>query len=246
MGSLINGNARGLDWTATAVAAGKSGTDIGDLGGGVTSAVGLNDNNEVVGLSYNSQNQQEAIAWSPSTAISALQFGGFPAAALAINDVDVIVGIEGSNRQGVNYTPQGHVLFIPGGIPSAISPSNEVVGTTPTFSAAITWTAGGALKTLPAPAGTQSAGAFAVRLSGTVVGYSQGSQSGAVSAACVWTPADQYRDLTSATHGLPAGVVLKLAEAINTSGQIVATGSDGNGYLLTPLGGGSRKGAPLR
>ena len=73
--------------------------------------------------------------------------------------------------------------------------------------------------------------AYGINADGQMVGVAQIS-SGALH-AFLYT-GGSMQDLNSLVKGLPPGVVLSAAEAINDQGWIAANGSDGYAYLLNP------------
>ena len=86
------------------------------------------------------------------------------------------------------------------------------------------------------PGGTASE-AYGIHNNGRVVGI---SDNGATSHAFLYSR-EVMLDLNSAVT-LPAGVYLTAANAINDLGQIAATGSNNQAYLLTPMVSGSTSG----
>ena len=86
------------------------------------------------------------------------------------------------------------------------------------------------------PGGTASE-AYGIHKNGRVVGI---SDNGATSHAFLYSR-EVMLDLNSAVT-LPAGVYLTAANAINDLGQIAATGSNNQAYLLTPMVSGSTSG----
>jgi probable HAF family extracellular repeat protein len=226
---------RGVFWTPTTA------VDVGDLGGGEATAWTLNDRGVVVGTSLTSSQETEAFKWTAAGGMVSLGIGS-GSMALGINDSGTIVGAiqppSANTSQGFVYADTGTITLLgpSSSVTScvAINASGAVAGNTAPapggISNAFVWNAAKGTHELTTPSG--AGGAKAINASGTVVGWSQ-SSSGA-ERACYWSPAGTFQDLTSVTTGLPAGLILVEAVSINASGQILATGSDGNSYLLTP------------
>ncbi|MFZ2988338.1 hypothetical protein, partial [Ideonella sp.] len=85
---------------------------------------------------------------------------------------------------------------------------------------------------LAVPAGKSAA--YAINKLGVIVGrYTRASDGKYAPFSCSGACAD-FLDLNTVTTGLPAGVELRSALAINDKGMVTAQGSDNRIYLLLP------------
>jgi probable HAF family extracellular repeat protein len=236
-------HSRALVWTANVP------RDIGDLGGGIALGNGINKYGHVVGYSIDKTGNYQAFVWSGATGMVNLGSAlGGPNEACAINDSDVIVGGTGvTGQDGFAYssTTGFHSLGdFDGGrstsVGRAINANGEVVGTAQDAAGvnhAFTWTSASGIVRLAEPSGVTASAAYGINSSGLVVG----SVVTTAEEACVWSSTGTLRLLTPSTIGLPTGVSLVYAQAINSSGYIVALGSDNNTYFLSPSYGSDRQ-----
>jgi probable HAF family extracellular repeat protein len=228
-------------------------------------ANGINGAGQVVGTSTSKTSPTigyyRAFRWTPGSPATMEDLGGLNAtvisAAYGINAAGQVVGTSywGSGSSGGIY----HAFLWTSGSPATIenlgalpSPYDysskalsvnaavQVVGTSSATSSsgygsrAFIWTRDGGIQslgTLPSPYDyAYSVGG--INAAGQVVGY-------------CWSSSNSFRgwlysggvmtDLTSLVQNLPTGVTISMANGINDRGQIIASGSDGKAYLLTPV-----------
>ena len=222
-----------------------TGTDLGLLPGAtvdVSLAQGINAAGVIVGSSYNSAGHFDACTWTNGVAAD-LGFlaGGTYTYGNAINSSGVVVGtgdVAGGDQEAFVYMNGTKTVLASFGGPLSVATSINDAGTIVGLSEdaknvghAAVWSNGTLTDLGVLPTGTY-AQADAINNSGTIVGLSS-INSGASSDAFVYGNG-RMTDLNSVVTGLPSGVTLVEASAINDAGQIVAIGSDSNAYLLTP------------
>jgi probable HAF family extracellular repeat protein len=197
----------------------------GPARGDYTSALGINDNQRVVG-STNTDTAVRAFEW---TAQSGLRFlpllpGDNSSEALAINNAGTIAGFSGgaSGLRAVLWTSTGirNLGILPGGDHSeavALNSGGDAVGfsNSSAGSRAILWTSSGAMRDLGTLPGDSSSAASAMNDARQVVGSSAGD---AGSRAVLWTESGGIQNLGT----LPGGDHSQAA-GINNSGQVVGT-----------------------
>jgi probable HAF family extracellular repeat protein len=201
--------------------------DLGALHGDDTSGgVGINDSDEVVGFSKNSQNVYHAFLWTKKTGMIALRKlpGGTTNSASSINASGLIVGasdFRGSNgnQHAVLWTADGKIqdLGTLPGAPSAqgggINSHDEVCGNSSSSGqlAGFTWTKAHGMKALRGFSGGGTV-AFLINDSGIVVGNAMTSS---FRHPVLWNRAGQIRDLGT----LPGG--FGTAFGVNDLNQVV-------------------------
>jgi probable HAF family extracellular repeat protein len=156
--------------------------------------------------------------------------GGDHSRAGDLNDWDEVVGTSASaaGDRAVLWTRAGNVRdlgTLPGDKSSegvAINNDGDVVGNSkgPTSIRAFLWTKGNGMEELGVLAGGNSSQALDINDSGAIVGSSTSSSG---DHAFIWTRQAGMRDLNSAASAA-LGVVLIEAHAINSKGEIIATG----------------------
>jgi probable HAF family extracellular repeat protein len=187
--------------------------DLGALHGDDTSGgVGINDSDEVVGFSKNSQNVYHAFLWTKKTGMIALRKlpGGTTNSASSINATGLIVGasdFRGSNgnQHAVLWTADGKIqdLGTLPGAPSAqgggINSHDEVCGNSSSSGqlAGFTWTKAHGMKALRGFSGGGTV-AFSINDSGIVVGNALTSS---FRHPVLWNRTGQIRDLGTLAGG---------------------------------------------
>lgn len=206
----------------------------GDTGG---AAFAINENGESAGYS-SGKASEHAVWWSLNGTIHPLPgLPNNPSRALDINDGGDIVGNSGAGlKHAVLWQDKGNVISL-GSLPGyagseamAINNTGEIAGNaigTPSsrnFSRAVLWGPGGqTIQDLGALPGGDESRASDVSARGEVVGTSTSTHGGR---AFIWTAATGMVDLNSLV-ALP-GSVLTDAMGINSHGDIVALGHEGN------------------
>jgi len=212
--------------------------DLGNLGGSGSWANGANDVGQVVGGSFTASGFQHAFLYSNGVMQDLLP-GVISSEARAINNAGQVVGVRGGIAflwSGGNLQDLG-TLQAPYNATSyayAINAIGQVVGSSSSSlgdSHAFLWK-DNVMHDLGILPDGLICEAYGINDYGQVVGYSASSANG--------TRAFLYRggvmlDLTSLVENLPAGEVLMIAYGINNRGQIIADGSRGHGYILTPI-----------
>jgi len=225
--------------------------DLGTLGGDYAAARGINDSGQIVGYGLTSSGDSHIFVATVNDN-RLVDIGGlstFNNVARAINKKGIIVG-NGATPDGKEthafYAKSPHYKFVDlgtlGGRASsaaAISDNGLVVGYS-TFDSSglrrafvVDIGQEGIMKDLGTPAGRFST-ASGVNEHGQIVGqFVREDNLTAAAFMCSGDCAD-FVDLTTVTSGLPQGVLLSYANAINKKGRIIAKGSDNKIYLLTP------------
>jgi probable HAF family extracellular repeat protein len=225
-------------------------TDLGTLPGGSESqGNSINSSGQITGWSQTGVGKPTlAFIWSNGTYTNLGPVpGGSDSQGMAINDSGEVVGRAFSAGGAAYIYSNGSwtsIGILPGftsSTPTGINNSGQVSG----FSQSATgethgfFYSAGVLKDLGTLPGGSFSAATGLNKSGEVVGYS--SVTGSLFHAFTYSNGT-LTDLNNEAAGLPANVYLNYANAINDFGQIVATASNGHGYLLvtstgsTPFG----------
>jgi probable HAF family extracellular repeat protein len=247
-GYSITGSQYAIIWqqgsTSPTTLNGLGGTAYGGLYS--TSATAINSIGQVVGNSRAIGGAVDAVIWQPgSTTPTILNgLGGTGSQATGINDNGQVVGQSFTSGNANLYatlwqsgktTPT--ILYGLGAADSnanGINTSGQVVGYSDiTTNQAVLWQSGSTTPTTLNGLGGSNSVATAINASGEVVGYSNTIGNLTYDAA-LWLPGSTTAVDLNTLVSLSSGVYLTQATGINTSGQIIANGSNGNAYLLTP------------
>lgn len=210
-------------------------TDLGTLGGSQSSAFGINNGGQVVGWADTASGNQRAFIDTNGKMLSLGSLGG-NSYAYSINDNSQVVGysfVNGNVQRAFIYA-SGVMTAIGtlGGNSYAdeINNSGQVVGWSSLAGGAnhAFLYSNGKLTDLGSLGGTDSA-ALGINNIGQVVGW---SLTGSGSYHAFLDANGSMVDLNSLVS-LPQGIYLRDASAINNAGQIIATGSNGDTYLLS-------------
>jgi probable HAF family extracellular repeat protein len=225
-------------------------TDLGTLPGGSESqGNSINNSGQITGWSQTGIGKPTlAFIWSNGTYTNLGPVpGGSDSQGMAINDSGEVVGRAFSAGgpaylySNGSWTSIGVLPGFTSSNPTGINNSGQVSG----FSQSATgethgfFYSGGVLKDVGTLPGGSFSAATGLNKSGEVVGYS--SVTGSLFHAFTYSNGT-LTDLNNEVTGVPANVYLNYANAINDFGQIVATASNGHGYLLvtstgsTPFG----------
>ena len=218
-------------------------TDLGTLGGTKSYAFGINESGTIVGnANLSGDTATHAFSYNNGVMTDLGTLGGANSIAYAINSAGTIVGYEeptstlGLHRAFSSSKGVMTDLGTLGGTRSisyGINDAGTIVGDAATASGAIHAFSysGGVMTDLGTIGGaTGSSFAYAINSSGVIVGYSAVTGS-AVNHSFVYTNG-LMADLNSLVT--ISGVTLTGPPAINDLGQIIANGTDGRAYLLTP------------
>ncbi|HSI51367.1 MAG TPA: DUF3466 family protein [Ideonella sp.] len=241
-----NGNTR-------AFTSGKQGSnphEIGTLGGLNSSAMAVNNHGVVVGYSETRPDSSNirAFVYDGNTG-KMTSLGNCPvdaSNAMAVNDKGMIAGSyfceETDAIRVFTASPPDYGLVpytSPGSLNlrvTAISPKGTVLGTSTVANGLIrlfTIRPGKQIELLNTPQELMAVFANALNDAGTIVGTFEPPNSWDLHAFVCSGDCSDFVDLNSVATA-PPGVVFAQAASVNASGQILATGSDGHGYLLTP------------
>ncbi len=218
-------------------------TNLGTLGGTQSFAFAINDSATIVGnANLAGDTATHAFSYSAGTMTDLGTLGGSNSVAFAVNNSGTIVGYEEPTatlgiHRAFSYSKGVMTdLGTLGGAKSiafGINAAGTIVGDAQTGAGAIHAFvySGGAMTDLGTIGGAAgSSFAYSINSSGTIVGYSAVAV-GPLTHCFVYT-GGQMLDLNTLVT-LP-GVTLTTAPSINDLGQIIANGSDGRAYLLTP------------
>lgn len=212
-GMIVGQSYGGISGTRGFVAdrGGMNFRELPGLGGGFTKPQAVSSNGMVVGMSEISPNGPRhafAVLAQGDTALDLGTLGGESSTAFGINDDDVVVGeaeVRGNKSHGFRANADGT----------------------------------GGLVDLGLLKGYRYSRANAINKLGVIVGAvsSAFDTDDIYPRAVVYYPAvGKWRDLNVLTvDGVPAGVRLAEATAINKKGHILVNGSDGRIYLLKPI-----------
>jgi probable HAF family extracellular repeat protein len=215
---------------------------LGSLGSGFSVATGINDSNTVVGLSYNSANQQHAFLWTQAGGMQDLtpsltSIGG--ATATAVNSSDEVVGYYYPNGSrlpvGFSWTQAGGLqdLGAAGTVVHAVNDLGTIVGQAPNaagYKHAFVWTPSGGVKDLGTLGGATS-NALSVNKNGWVAGTSLTDSGNGMLHAFLWTGSGAMQDLT-VLSGLPKSLQ-PYSVQVNDYG-VVAMSTNKGLELLSP------------
>ncbi|MCX5891288.1 MAG: HAF repeat-containing protein [Deltaproteobacteria bacterium] len=207
-------------------------------------AYGINAAGQVAGYRIPSSGSQQAFLYSGGGMqnLGTLPISG-ASDAKGINDAGQVVGGSGHAYLYSGAPPLQDLGTLNPGVPAIASWANavnaigQVVGTSYTtvfIYHAFLWS-GGVMQDLGTLPGSGSASeAYGIDTAGQVVGWSDTATSGdPIPHAFLYSDGVMH-DLNNLVQNLPAGDVLAAAYGINDRGQIIAQGSHGHSYLLTP------------
>jgi probable HAF family extracellular repeat protein len=216
---------------------------LGTLGGGLSTAAGLNDSGAVVGLSYNGGSEQHAFLWTAASGMQDLtpsltSVGG--ATATGVNSANQVVGYyfpNGSlNTLGFLWTQDGGLqdLGAAGTLAFAINDAGTVVGQAPVASGyrhAFSWTQAGGFSDLGTLGGEEST-ALGINNQGWIVGTSMTTNKNGYLHGFVWTPTDGMQDLNIVAK-LTSNDQQTYSLQVNDSG-VIAISTNKASFILIP------------
>lgn len=181
---------------------------LGDLGGGMSAATGVNASREVVGMSYTSASLQHAFLWKQNTGMQDLtpqltSIGG--ASAMGINTSGEVIGYYypngANNTVGFSWTQTGGIQSFgaAGTLAFGVNDAGTIVGQELTASGyrhAFSWTQGGGMVDLGTLGGDTSA-ALAINNKGWIVGTSLAPGKTGNLHGFLWTPTGGMQDFTT-------------------------------------------------
>jgi probable HAF family extracellular repeat protein len=246
-GQVVGYSSSARGYTHAFLYSGGSMKDLGTLGGD-SGATGINASGQVVGYSYlASGSAYHGFLYGGGHMTDLGTLGGTSSWASAINDAGQIAGFADTYGGAPNVNGGKHAFLSTGakmtdlgtlGGPNSyalgINASGQVVGSSDTATPGGQYHAflysGGKMTDLGALGGSlASSSATGINAAGQIVG-STGT----------WPPHTflvRGGKMVDLNWDLPAGsgITLFSPYGINDKGQIAATGSDGHGYLLTPV-----------
>lgn len=203
--------------------------DLGTLGGSYSSAYGINESGQVVGVSQTVTGQLRAFVWDKATGMIDLgTLGGNVSGAYAINDTGRIVGSArtATNELHAFLWEHGKMIdlgILPGGScteAAAINDAGQIVGMARTSAGVYSWQRAflwenGAITDLGVLDGANNSSAADINIRGRIVGTS-GNR------AFLWDSTDGMTELADSNSQ---------ANAINDPGSVLLT-SNGKHYIL--------------
>ncbi len=197
--------------------------DLGTLPGGTRSfGYGINDRDQVVGVSVTATGHEHVFLWSRQHGMRDLS--SVPGGSPDINNRGQVVGPAGLWSPGHGWQDLGTLGGDTPG-PGGINDVGQVVGEGETASAefhAFLWTDENGIMDIGTPAGYTSSGASKINNRGAVA--AEGNDSEGATRALLWTKARGWEELGS----LGDAYVASQAEDINNLGQVVGSASDAN------------------
>jgi len=224
--------------------------DLGALGGNKSEALAVNNLGQVVGYAETSPDSPNVRAFLYDSASQAMRPLGQclsdASTARVINDQGVVAGTfacqpDPSVRVFVASPPD--YVFVPYALDdrfgyqvTGIDPQGVVLGYVSDHKSrtrSFLVRPGMGMQELATPSNFTTVVAWSRNEAGTIVGHSLDGHDNAARAFVCSGDCSDLTDLNSLAT-LPEGVKLTDARSVNQAGQILASGSDGHGYLLTP------------
>lgn len=226
--------------------------DLGNFGGLKSSANGINDAGQIIGVYYTAKEKFNPFIWQNGT-MTDLGTLGFNGGAMGINNQGQVVGYSGLifgvthafKWENGNMIDLGTLSGHNGSIAYDINDSGQAVGSSSNSltqqTQAVLWSNGNIIE-LGNLGGNISAGVD-INNKGQVAGFGNTNDNGGLSHAFIWEDGNMA-DLNSL---IPAdsGWLLQLVSGINDRGQIVGQGINSStgknhAFLLNPICGSSQ------
>jgi probable HAF family extracellular repeat protein len=242
-GQVVGTSSTALSYDAFSWTQAGGMVDLGNLGGGSSQAMAVNNAGQVIGFSYNSHAQSHAFSWTAGSGIVDLgTLGGTQSQPFAINSYGEVVGdstTAGGAGDAFSWTQAGGMVDLGnlggagGAVAMAVNNSGEVIGRSQNANGdwdAFSWTAATGMVDLGALPGDW-AYPVAINDAGQIVGYSYPAHTLGPDEATLWQP----QNLGSG-NGNGSGGGGGSGGASGSSGPAVGVVSAGGSTSSDPVG----------
>lgn len=197
--------------------------DLGDLGGGLSLAAGVNEQGHIVGYAYNTEGNQRAVIWRDGGIFDLGTLGGRNSSATDINELGEIVGTSDTPERATNaFVVREGVMFDLGRVPGdsgsnaqAINESGQVLANSVAIDRplAFLFSRDGGRPTFLGDLGIPETWAWDLNDAGVAVG---------------WSTDDEFR---RSAFRWEAGTMISMGSLIGLEGESVARGINSQGDI---------------